>query len=290
MGNAIDVGRTTPSTTARTIATRLFLSSVLVLGTIAIVTEATQLTIPAPIKLACFCVIALVAATLKVTIPGITGTLSVNYVIVLIGLTELSLSECLFAGTIAAIVQCYAHAKKRPQGIQVMFNVANFGISIVCCHAVYASAYLRAQGLGTLMLLTFASIAYFLINTFAVAGIVCLTESKALLRMWKECYLWSFPFFFLGAGIAWVFHWVARSFGWQIATLGLPAIYILYSAYRFYLGRLQSETVHAQEMASLHLRTIEALAMAIDAKDTTTPHDHLAKARPGLRDRDWQIS
>jgi putative nucleotidyltransferase with HDIG domain len=262
----------------RAIATRIFLSSVLFLGLVAMVSEATQFTVSEPVKLACFSVIALVAATLKVTIPGITGTLSVNYVIVLIGLTELSLPECLFAGTVAAIVQCYAHAQRRPSAIQLLFNVANFGISIVCCQSVYSSPYLRAQGLGTLMLLTLSSIAYFLMNTFAVTGIISLTESKSLLRIWKECYLWSFPFFFIGAGIAWAFHRVAALYGWQIATLGLPGIYILYSAYRFYLGRLQSEKVHAQEMASLHLRTIEALAMAIDAKDTTT-HDHLRRVQ-----------
>ena len=36
--------------------------------------------------------------------------------------------------------------------------------------------------------------------------------------------------------------------------------------------------MHAQEMADLHLRTIEALALAIDAKDATT-HDHLRRVQ-----------
>ena len=45
-----------------------------------------------------------------------------------------------------------------------------------------------------------------------------------------------------------------------------------------YLGRLQDEKRHVEEMAALHLRTIEALAMAIDAKDHPT-HDHLQRVR-----------
>ena len=35
---------------------------------------------------------------------------------------------------------------------------------------------------------------------------------------------------------------------------------------------------HAEEMASLHLRTIEALALAIEAKDSTTA-DHLERVQ-----------
>src|SRR5207244_3722103 len=35
---------------------------------------------------------------------------------------------------------------------------------------------------------------------------------------------------------------------------------------------------HVEQMAALHLRTIEALALAIEAKDHTT-HDHLQRVR-----------
>jgi putative nucleotidyltransferase with HDIG domain len=41
---------------------------------------------------------------------------------------------------------------------------------------------------------------------------------------------------------------------------------------------LEDEKRHVEEMASLHLRTIEALALAIEAKDQTT-HDHLQRVR-----------
>jgi len=55
-------------------------------------------------------------------------------------------------------------------------------------------------------------------------------------------------------------------------------VYWLYRSYRLYLGRLQDEKRHAESIASLHLRTIEALALAIDAKDRTT-HEHLQRVR-----------
>ena len=158
----------------------------------------------------------------------------------------------------------------------MLFNVANISIAIVACGAVFSWSYLISHGIGLLMRLTFASIVYFVLNTFAVTAIISLTESKSFMRVWRECYLWVFPFFFMGAGLAWGFHRMALRFGWQAAMMALPGIYLVYTAYHFYLGRLQNETEHAQNIAALHLRTIEALVLAIDAKDQTT-HDHLQR-------------
>ena len=58
----------------------------------------------------------------------------------------------------------------------------------------------------------------------------------------------------------------------------LPAVYLIYRSYRLYLGKLEDEKRHVEEMANLHLRTIEALALAIEAKDHTT-HEHLQRVR-----------
>ena len=55
-------------------------------------------------------------------------------------------------------------------------------------------------------------------------------------------------------------------------------IYLIYRSYRLYLHRLEDEKKHAEEVSSLHLRTIEALALAIEAKDHTT-HDHLQRVQ-----------
>ena len=260
----------------RTITAKLFLYGVILAGAIAIALLSVQLSIPDPVKFFCYCAITLAAAMLKVRLPGLNGTLSVNYVCVLIGIADLSVSECLLAALMAAVLQCYYQVQKRPKPIQVIFNLANVAISVVACDAVFSSEYLRSDGIGMLMRLAFAVTAYYLLNTFAVTGIISLTESRPLLRLWRACYLWSFPFFLMGAGLAWAFHRVAAAFGWQAAMLAMPCVYILYYAYRFYLARLENEKLHAQDMASLHLRTIEALAMAIDAKDQTT-HDHLQR-------------
>ena len=56
----------------------------------------------------------------------------------------------------------------------------------------------------------------------------------------------------------------------------LPLIYALYYSFRLYLDRLEHEKLYAEEMSELHLRTIEALALAIEAKDDCTS-EHLSR-------------
>src|SRR5438876_12378864 len=54
----------------------------------------------------CFLLIAILAARLKVHLPGITGTMSVNFLFILLGVLELSLPETLILGSAAVVVQC----------------------------------------------------------------------------------------------------------------------------------------------------------------------------------------
>jgi diguanylate cyclase (GGDEF)-like protein/putative nucleotidyltransferase with HDIG domain len=93
-----------------------------------------------------------------------------------------------------------------------------------------------------------------------------------------ECYFWSFPYYLVGAAFAGMIGWFNREFGWETSLLIVPIIYLIYRSYRLYLGKLEDEKRHVEEMATLHLRTIEALALAIEAKDHTT-HDHLQRVR-----------
>src|SRR5213079_2230354 len=84
--------------------------------------------------------------------------------------------------------------------------------------------------------------------------------------------------YFLGGALVWMFSQTSGPFGWQIGLLAIPAMYLIDHFYDSCLARLGPEGAHAEQMAALHLRTIEALALAIEAKDHTT-HDHLRRVQ-----------
>ena len=82
------------------------------------------------IRLLCYVAIAVTASSLKVSLPGITGTMSVNFLFILLGIAELSLSETLAVGCSAILVQCIWNARMRPLWLQISFNVSSVAIAI----------------------------------------------------------------------------------------------------------------------------------------------------------------
>ena len=71
----------------------------------------------------------------------------------------------------------------------------------------------------------------------------------------------------------------AASVALAAAVPSVPALWLVpptagagYLVYRWYLRRNEDERRNEQQMSELHLATIEALVLAIDAKDQTTPN------------------
>jgi putative nucleotidyltransferase with HDIG domain len=220
---------------------------------------------------------------MKVTLPAISATMSLNMLFVLIGISEFSLAETLTMGCLGILVQSVFHAKNRPRAVQIFFNVASMACSIEISYGVYHAPFLTSGALETPIRLLLAAATFFLTNTFSVATVIALTEKKHAFHVWRESYLWSFPNYLVGAAVAWIVNAANILLGWQTSLLLLPILYLIYRSHSLYVNRLEDEKkqaeqlrAHAEEVAALHRRTIEVLALAIEAKDQTT-HDHLER-------------
>ncbi len=224
----------------------------------------------------CYLGIAVLASRLRVTLPGITGTLSVNFLFILVGIAELSYSEVITLGAIGMLAQCWNAS--RPSAIQLTFNVCAGSLSTALAYVVYHNSLANALIVNGPLVLCLAASTYFIVNAGCIAVVISFSQGKPLRRILVDCYFWSFPYYLVGAGIAGAIAWFNRAFNWETSLLFVPAIYLIYRSYRLYLGKLEDEKRHVEEIANLHLRTIEALALAIEAKDQTT-HDHLQRVR-----------
>ena len=60
--------------------------------------------------------------------------------------------------------------------------------------------------------------------------------------------------------------------------LAAPAVFLTYRSYRLYVDRLESQKAHSVNIAGLHLRAIEALSLAIEAKDAS-PDQHMRRVQ-----------
>ncbi len=238
-----------------------------------------------PVRFSCYLAIAVLASRMKVRLPGIDGTMSVNFLFVLLGVLELSLAETLLIGCAAGLAQCLWTPWQPNRVAKIIFNVFSMMANAVA--AAYWAYHVIGPYVGNRvpLSLAFAATAYFFANTLLVTTIVVLTEGKSFRSIWEECYFWSFPYYQAGAAVVGMIFYINRSFGWELSLLITPVVYWIYRSYHLYLGRLEDEKRrvelekgHAEELTALHLRTIEALALAIDAKDHTT-HKHLNRVR-----------
>jgi len=257
------------------LSARLYVGIIVVLGSSVLVVGAMHPVSHQFAKFLCYLVVAVAASRLKVNLPGITGTMSVNFLFILLGILELSFAETLALGCAAILTQCFY--RDRPRAVQVIFNTCATSFAIALAFCVYHVPLFRMQRNPAVLLVATAA-TYFAANTLPVATIISLTEHKSLRRIWADCYFWSFPYYLVGAGVAGLVSWLNRIVEWQTSLLILPAVYLIYRSYRLYLAKLEDEKGHVEEMANLHMRTIEALALAIEAKDHTT-HDHLQRVR-----------
>src|SRR5262249_48787729 len=93
------------------IATRVFIAGMATIGCACLIFAAAHWQSGDPVKFACYLIAALLAASLKVSLPGIEGTLSVNFLFTLLGILELSLPETLLIGIASTLAQFYWRPK-----------------------------------------------------------------------------------------------------------------------------------------------------------------------------------
>src|SRR5450755_2482452 len=163
------------------VAPRFFVAVVVLCGTAVMTYAVLHGKSDNPIKFICYLVIALAASRLKVNLPGITGTMSVNFLFLLLGVLELSLSETMALGCAAVVVQCFD--RDRPNPIQVVFNVCSTALAIAMTFATYRLCWSHAGVNNPSSSLFLAASVYFVSNTLPVAAVISLTERRSLRKI-----------------------------------------------------------------------------------------------------------
>ena len=217
---------------------------------------------------------AVVASVLKVRLPGVTGTASVSFLFMLVGVVDLSLPEAIAIASLSMLTQCVWRTERRPRPIQVGFSIASISI------AVYTSSLIYRYALGMTsepVALGVLAVAFYFTNTFSVAGVIALSES---LGLWEVSMhnRWLLPYYAGGTSLAWMIGTMPRAIQWEVPIICLPVVYLVHRSYRTYLVQMEQDKKHMEQVNQVHMRTIEALALAIDAKDHTT-HDHLQRVQ-----------
>jgi len=263
-------------------AARLFVAGVSFAGVAALVLTFFSWTPELPVRFLVYLMLAIAGSAMNVSFPGVHGgNLSVNYIFTLLGLLELNVPETVLLAVVGAAAQTCWDARRRRTSLKIealIFNTACIALAVSAAAGIYHQPWFLGWGEGELLRLILAGVVYFLINALLVSVAIALSENRGFANIWRGFFNWSFCYYLVGVSIAEIVHRATERLGVVFTLALLPVVYVIYRSYCLYVERLEQERAHAQGLAALHLRTIEALAMAIEAKDECT-HEHLRRVQ-----------
>jgi diguanylate cyclase (GGDEF)-like protein/putative nucleotidyltransferase with HDIG domain len=226
------------------------------------------------VRFLCYVAAALLASTLTVRLPGVSATKWLSSILVIVGLLELSYAETMVMACAATVVQNFWESKRKLPPGDTLFNLCNVtAVAVGLTHWSYLASDRLVMYSSPLMLTVAASV-YFVTTTSIPLVLRRLTPQHTEQQSTPDWYFWTFPYYLVGTAVAGALELVNRQLVWQMTLLTLPVLYATHRSYRMYLNRLENEKHQVETMAALHLRTIAALALAIDAKHQTT-REHL---------------
>ncbi len=186
----------------------------------------------------------------KVKIPGTTSSMSCNLPIVLLAITQMGLLGSLLVAVVAAIAQSYTSGNHKTKPIQFIFNSCTLLNATGVAYLAYHSRWSATQNTVHVLSVVVAAAAYFLANTAPVAGIIGLTEGANPLAVWHQVFLWSFPNYVIGAGLAAIASAFANVTG-LLALAGIVSVlYGVHSSYKVYVRRATETEPKPKAMAA----------------------------------------
>lgn len=192
------------------------------------------------LRFAGFLTLTAVASTFKVRLPGMRGTISVNFVLMLVAIAQLSLSEAVFLSAVGGVVQCIWKAKRTPTLTRTLFNAACLALSTAAAYVICRGALAAWTSESLVGLLVAATLVLYTVNSVMVATVLALVDHKPIYTILQGCYFWSCPYHLVGAAAAGLMIETCRAAGWQTSLLVLPVMGLVNLSYRLHIWRTDS--------------------------------------------------
>jgi diguanylate cyclase (GGDEF)-like protein len=257
-------------------AARVYVLAVMALGGLSFGWTLTTLTFARPAPFLALLLLACIGSVFKLTVPlpkamALTPlTMSLSFTVNFATLLLLGPESATLVSVTAAWSQCTFNVKTRNPWFRTVFNMAALGLTMRVTELVFV-ALGGTYGAWSLpnewLAIAGAALAYYLVNSGFVCGAVALSSGQPFVRIWVNNFIQGWISHLFGAGLAAL---AAVAFGhtlYWVAPLAGLTLFLVYRTYRAYMNRIDEQQRAVQKLSDLHLATVEALALAIDAKD-----------------------
>ncbi|MBI4889298.1 MAG: HD domain-containing protein [Acidobacteria bacterium] len=231
-----------------------------------------------PLRFACYLAVSLALWWFQKTRPALAGSFPLTLPVVLLAVVSLSVPEALLLGCTVALVQNW----RSLGGLDGRLHLCYFvGVqALMISFARYASDTLVPSGKnGSPIQLLIAAVALFVANTLPAAIIERLAGGARLGQLWHASYGWALPHYLVAAAGAHLFRLGPSSISWDTALLALTVITLAFRHHQMRQSELRAQQKHAGDLALLHMRAIEGMALAVEAKENSNIAGHLRRVR-----------
>ena len=179
---------------------------------------------------------AVIAARMKLTLPGFESNMSMNLPFMLLAISVLSMPEAIAVGAASTFVQTLPRSGQTIKPAQAIFNVCNM-VNAIAISSLVAARAGHLQSMNKPFLIACAALAFFLADTLPVAGIITMTSDAKLGESWSGIALMTFPYFVLSAGVACLVATGFAGVSWIAATAMMGVMVGVYRCFQFYFHR-----------------------------------------------------
>lgn len=265
--------------------TQIYISVVVAAGFLAVTASAADLIRVSHDNWLMFAGLTLVSGWLSVKLPSISASISISETFVFAGTLLFGRSVGTILVLLDVVVLCTKSfvSRRRQRWEQVLFNLATPPLSIWL--AATTAGIIRPlsppiDGHFVLVLAVFTCV-FFLLNSWIVTFAVALDQRLAPVQLWWTNFKELSVNFAAGASIAaflFNFNPTSSSFSYGFLLVIVPLLFIIYLTYSRFTKRIEDERQKNLELSRVFLSTVEALALAIDAKDQVT-HGHIRRVQ-----------
>ena len=182
--------------------------------------------------------VTVLTSKMKVKLPGLTSTMSVNLPFLLLAVAKLNLFEASLVAFAAGLTQCLG-GNSRPEPVKLMFSVSNLVNAVAASYVVFHHVGFEAQATSAMVWTAVAAAMYFLANTVPVAMIIALSENQKASKVWSDFFLWTFPYYAMGTGVAAIVASVNAA-AWMSLLPAAAVAYGVYRSYKMYANRMEA--------------------------------------------------
>lgn len=196
--------------------------------------------------------LAVIAARLKLTLPGFDSSMSMNLPFMLLAISELPLAQAIAVGAFSTFAQTMSRSGQTVKPVQAVFNVCNM-VNAIAIASVASGRAMHLEGLNKPFLISAAALAFFIADTVPVAAVISMTSPTRGFEVWSEIALMTFPYFVLSAGVACVVATGFEAVGWKAGLATMAVMLLVYRSFRFYFQNMKASASVAKPVASVSI-------------------------------------